>query len=233
MGAGDGLGGCHACIKYLMFAFNFIFWLIGCALVGVGIWVMVDDSFKELMGSTEFAYLQYGGITLIVIGGIIMVVGFFGCCGAIRESQCLLVMFFISMMLIFMVLTAAGVVCLIQAEPVIEKAIEAFEDQLATYKENERNELVDLVQQVFKCCGGKLGVLDYTAQGMLTPPPTCYPANSDGIPVPFLEGCPSAVPAKLKEHTTIAAGVCLGAAGVILIGMIFSMMLCCAIRDQE
>lgn len=27
MGSGDGLGGCYACIKYLMFAFNFIFWV--------------------------------------------------------------------------------------------------------------------------------------------------------------------------------------------------------------
>ena len=27
MASGRGLGGCHACIKYLMFAFNFIFWV--------------------------------------------------------------------------------------------------------------------------------------------------------------------------------------------------------------
>ena len=66
--------------------------LIGCALVGMGIWVMVDDGFKDLADSSEFASLQYAGIGLIVVGSIIMLVGFFGCCGAIRESQCLLVM---------------------------------------------------------------------------------------------------------------------------------------------
>jgi len=27
MGSGEGLGGCHACIKYLMFGFNFLFWV--------------------------------------------------------------------------------------------------------------------------------------------------------------------------------------------------------------
>ena len=70
--------------------------LIGCALVGMGIWVMVDDGFKDLADSSEFASLQYAGIGLIVVGSIIMLVGFFGCCGAIRESQCLLVMVCVS-----------------------------------------------------------------------------------------------------------------------------------------
>ncbi|KAF6024413.1 TSPAN8 [Bugula neritina] len=91
MGSGSGLSGCFACIKYLMFAFNFIFWLIGCALVGFGIWVLVDDTFKELAADTSFAALQYAGIGIIVVGCVIMIIGFFGCCGAIRESKCLLV----------------------------------------------------------------------------------------------------------------------------------------------
>lgn len=58
----------------------------------MGIWVLVDDGFNKLAKNTEFEFLQYAGIVLIVVGGIVMVVGFFGCCGAIRESQCLLVM---------------------------------------------------------------------------------------------------------------------------------------------
>lgn len=31
-----------------------------------------------------------GVYILIVAGGLVMLVGFFGCCGAVRESQCLL-----------------------------------------------------------------------------------------------------------------------------------------------
>ena len=58
----------------------------------MGIWVLVDESFKELATDPYFAALQYAGITLIVVGGVTMVIGFFGCCGAIRESQCLLTM---------------------------------------------------------------------------------------------------------------------------------------------
>lgn len=53
---------------------------------------MVDDSFKDVAKNSDFAFLEYAGIGLIVVGGVIMLVGFFGCCGAIRESTCLLVM---------------------------------------------------------------------------------------------------------------------------------------------
>jgi len=64
---------------------------MGCALLGVGIWVRVDENFKQYVESSEnFSFLYSGAITLIVIGIVVMVIGFLGCCGAIRESQCML-----------------------------------------------------------------------------------------------------------------------------------------------
>ncbi|CAD1473395.1 unnamed protein product, partial [Heterotrigona itama] len=35
--------------------------------------------------------LTFPSITLIVIGSIIFVISFFGCCGAIRESHCMII----------------------------------------------------------------------------------------------------------------------------------------------
>ncbi|KAF6018272.1 TSPAN8 [Bugula neritina] len=145
MGSGSGLSGCFACIKYLMFAFNFIFWLIGCALVGFGIWVLVDDTFKELAADTSFAALQYAGIGIIVVGCVIMIIGFFGCCGAIREillNDCYIVIafhlklntyyciiilyyyiyfyfqFFVCMFILFAGLIAVGTLCFIRKDEV-------------------------------------------------------------------------------------------------------------------
>lgn len=66
--------------------------LVGCGLVGVGIWILVDDTLKEMAKVTALSILTYSGIAIIALGAIIMVIGFFGCCGAIRESQCLLSM---------------------------------------------------------------------------------------------------------------------------------------------
>ena len=58
----------------------------------MGIWVRVDPNFQEYVQSTaeSFNHLYTAAYVLIAVGVIIMVIGFLGCCGAIRESQCML-----------------------------------------------------------------------------------------------------------------------------------------------
>lgn len=78
--------------------------LLGCVILGIGIWIKVDpttiaDVAKEDPQLQEFfeelhtyGYESAGAYVLIAVGSIIMVIGFLGCCGAIRESQCMLVL---------------------------------------------------------------------------------------------------------------------------------------------
>ncbi len=83
-------------IVYIMFKifnspFFIYFQLLGCAILGVGIWVRVDPNLSKYVdNSGTFDYLYTGAYILIVVGVIVMIIGFLGCCGAIRESQCML-----------------------------------------------------------------------------------------------------------------------------------------------
>ncbi|RXM97802.1 Tetraspanin-8 [Acipenser ruthenus] len=77
------MAGVSGCMKYSMFFFNFLFWTVQANIPAI--------------------YL------MIAIGAIIMGLGFFGCCGAIRESRCLLLLFFIGLLLIFTLLVTAGI----------------------------------------------------------------------------------------------------------------------------
>lgn len=62
-------------------------------MLGVGIWILVDDEFdKYTDGVDEFSLLYTAAYVVIVVGIIIMVIGFLGCCGAIRENQIMLVL---------------------------------------------------------------------------------------------------------------------------------------------
>ena len=71
--------------------FVFPFQLLGCAILGVGIWVLFDKNFSKYVDNSEhFNMLYTGAYVFIAVGLIIMIVGFFGCCGAIRENQCML-----------------------------------------------------------------------------------------------------------------------------------------------
>lgn len=65
----------------------------GGTLLGIGIWVTVDGkSFLEIFGSLSSSVMQVVNVSyfLIVIGCILVVIGFLGCCSAQKESKCLL-----------------------------------------------------------------------------------------------------------------------------------------------
>ncbi|KAG9330260.1 hypothetical protein JZ751_026022 [Albula glossodonta] len=82
-------GDCLSCIKYLMFVFNFFIFLGGSFLLGVGIWVLVDPTgFREIVAANPLLFT--GAYIILAMGGMLFLLGFLGCCGAIRENKCLL-----------------------------------------------------------------------------------------------------------------------------------------------
>ncbi|XP_025057900.1 CD81 antigen isoform X2 [Alligator sinensis] len=90
-----GVEGCTKCIKYLLFVFNFIFWLAGGIILGVALWLRHDSQTTNILylqlGDKQAPNTFYVGIyILIAVGAVMMFVGFLGCYGAIQESQCLL-----------------------------------------------------------------------------------------------------------------------------------------------
>lgn len=70
--------------------------LAGAVILGVGIWVKVDSS--SLLGILEkvkdappqLSHLTSVGYLLIAVGAFLLIIGFLGCCGAVRESRCML-----------------------------------------------------------------------------------------------------------------------------------------------
>jgi hypothetical protein len=66
--------------------------LVGCSLLAIGIWAKVDEkSFADVVTNESIVRsLNVTAFIVIAIGSVVMVLGFLGCCGAIRESQCML-----------------------------------------------------------------------------------------------------------------------------------------------
>ncbi|GLD45797.1 tetraspanin-8 [Lates japonicus] len=61
--------------------------LSGCIILGVGIYLKVSKDGNQITNES------LPGIDLMIaIGVIIMVLGFLGCCGAIRENRCMLLL---------------------------------------------------------------------------------------------------------------------------------------------
>ncbi|KAJ4942913.1 hypothetical protein JOQ06_005425, partial [Pogonophryne albipinna] len=87
----------------------------GLTLLAMGIWVSVDGgSFLQLLGPFSSQAMQFVnvGFFCIAIGAVLVLMGFLGCCGARKESKCLLLTFFSIILSIFIAEVAAGVVAL-------------------------------------------------------------------------------------------------------------------------
>lgn len=230
------LQGCYSCVKYLMFAFNFLFWILGCVILGIGIWIKVDPkSLKELAANDDqlknffaefdekYSYESMGAYVLIAVGSIMMLIGFLGCCGAIKESQCMLATFFVFLAIIFIALLVAGVYVIIVKDQVRQDIAKSLQETIDEVKagNGKAKTLMKSIQDKFNCCGAGHGFTDY---GVHVADSQCAMQN-------YAQPCATSLYNHLTQNIVIIGGVAIGIATVMLLGMIFSMMLCCAIRE--
>ncbi|KAK3783002.1 hypothetical protein RRG08_015342 [Elysia crispata] len=218
------LGNCYTCIKYLMFAFNFVFWLLGCAILGVGIWLRADESAADfLKDSSKIDTIYTLAYVMIAIGFIIMLIGFLGCCGAIRENQCMLGAFFVCLFIIFAVLLGFGIWAAAAKDSFRDYTSEMLEEGVKNYyKDEKQRAFMDSTQTYFNCCGYRNGNTDYNVVGEV--PKSCDPDY-------YRKPCDDEFYKWIENRLVVIAAVAISVALVLILGMAFSMILCCAIRD--
>ncbi|KAM3832543.1 CD9 antigen [Vipera latastei] len=207
------------CIKYLLFGFNFVFWLAGTAVLGIGLWLRFDSQTKDIFQSEENNTSFYTGIYILIgAGALIMLVGFLGCCGAIQESQCMLGLFFTFLLVIFALEVGAAIWGFANKEEVPNEIKTFYSGLYEKRKDPKVKSSLKAFHFALNCCG-PTGIPEHDYQD------TC-PEN----PQP----CPKAIEEFFKNKLNVIAAVGIGVAVVMIFGMIFSMILCCAIRrDRE
>jgi len=160
------MGFCGGCAKALLIVFNFIFWLAGAAVLGVGVWMIVDKnigSYFDIVNiDTHDKYFRYSAYMFIAFGVFVLLVGFCGCCGAIRGSKCLLGLYIFFLFLIFSGLLAAGVLMIVFKVQLESKLLSTLKKSIATeyHKSTTITDAWNIAQIQMDCCGGA-GPTDY------------------------------------------------------------------------
>lgn len=207
------------CVKYLLFAFNFIFWLSGLLVLAVGLWLRFDpDTVELLTGDAAPSTFFIAVYILLGAGGLMMVVGFFGCFGAVRESQCLLASFFACLLIIFGAEITAGVFGFLNKEQIAEEVQKFYSSSIADINDMNGTAIALIYHKTLNCCGGS------------TPETTSALCPGD---IEDTQDCLKAIEDFFNEKLHIIGYIGIGIAGVMIIGMIFSMVLCCAIRNSR
>lgn len=63
---------------------------MGGAILGIGIWIRSDSDFWEYHRGLNIPQYYQACYVAITLGVIILIIGFFGCCGAALDSPCML-----------------------------------------------------------------------------------------------------------------------------------------------
>lgn len=63
----------------------------------MGVWVLLDPmGFREIVAANPLLFT--GVYVILAMGAMLFLLGFLGCCGAIRENKCLLLFVSLSVM---------------------------------------------------------------------------------------------------------------------------------------
>ncbi|XP_023649643.1 CD81 molecule a [Paramormyrops kingsleyae] len=233
-----GVEGCTKCIKYLLFIFNFIFWLAGGVILGVGLWLRHDEQTRNLL-SLEFDGAQapstfyISTYILIAVGAVMMFVGFLGCYGAIQESQCLLGTFFACLVILFACEVAAGIWGFMNREQVSKELIKFYDSaydkaSLSITADNDPSlAVVHVFHETLDCCGkgGLWNLLTDTLVTKLCP--------KKEVLLPTKTNCHERITGLFSEKLYLVGIAALVVAVIMIFAMIFSMVLCCGIRNSQ
>ncbi|CAG5115731.1 unnamed protein product [Candidula unifasciata] len=235
------------CARLLLITFNFIFWLSGAAILGVGIWILVDPNMKDYMdvikdASNDDEFLKTAAYILIGFGAFVFLVGFSGCCGAIRSSKCLLAFYIFFLLVVFAGELAAGIYVAVFKNDINSKLNQGLAESI---KKNYKDKLTtawDSVQVELKCCGGN-SYKDYenstwaNETGSVIPDSCCtqnatgQPENLEGCKkllggTYYEKGCKDALENWINSHSAILIGVGCGIAALEIIGLICAICFC-------
>ncbi|XP_027524975.1 tetraspanin-18-like [Pipra filicauda] len=143
-----------SCLKYLMFIFNVLVFAGGTLLAALGLWVAADPGgFQALVAAR--AVLGAAAWLLLALGIALALLGCLGCCGALRRSRPLLLLFFILVSLVFLMQLVGAILFLVHWKQVRP---ERFLSELRrNYRGDEGAEVFstawNTLMVTFSCCG--------------------------------------------------------------------------------
>lgn len=224
-----------------MFFFNFLFWVCGTLILALAIWLKVSKDGKEIVTSGDYGTNPFVAVNiLIAVGSIIMVLGFLGCCGAVKESRCMLLLFFIGLLLILLLQVAAGILGATFKSESSRILNETLYDNAKLLSETsdeakEFQKAMIAFQSEFKCCGLKFGAADW-GSNFADAKESCKCTGSEcenykGEDV-YRTTCLSLIKELVEKNIIIVIGIAFGLAIIEILGLVFSMVLYCQIGSK-
>ncbi|OQV21208.1 putative CD63 antigen [Hypsibius exemplaris] len=239
-------------LKWLILFFNLLFWISGIVLIIAG--AVCQTVYRPYLSFLDDEYFG-APVLLIVVGSVITIIAFFGCCGSAKESYCMLMTFAVLLGFIFVLEFAGGIAGYVQKGKITGYLENNMAKSIKQYNKTTGPAAVwDGLQMSSGCCG----VRSYTDWKNSPTPPTvpesccrvnsnetcsaairqnfpsletdCSAVSANGTCPIYAEGCLSGLSNRLRDSIGIVAGVGVGIAFIQIIGIVLSCYLARRIR---
>lgn len=226
-------------VKFLVFCFNFIFWLCGIALIVVGVLVQLTLHNTFVV---KDATASGAPILITAVGVLIFLVAFFGCCGAWKENYCMVTAFATLLCLIIIMEIASVVLGYLYRGKVTEVVSASLAEMISNYNTSkpEFRAAVDKLQMKLRCCGinSTSDWRSFSSDGDSVPDSCCIKMEKDcgqnnmsNSTVVYQTGCQVAFIKLLKNNLMWIIVASIVIAILQILGVCFACMLMREIRS--
>lgn len=147
------MGCCDSMVKYIVFFTNFVVFLVSVSLIIIGAYIQASmNEYLDFLGDQAFNT----PIVIIIIGVVIMLVTFFGCCGAISENKFMIYTYSTLLTLLLIAMAGAAIAIYVYKDEVREVINKKMNDGMQNYGKQDHDGVTktwNIVQHELKCCG--------------------------------------------------------------------------------
>ncbi|XP_049826004.1 tetraspanin-9 isoform X2 [Aethina tumida] len=237
----------YTCLRTTFCVINVIFWIAGCGILGVGIWLRVAyEGYATLLPQ----YALISADSLAILAGIItLILSFFACCGSWFQNRCMLITYFVLVVLLFIGEFLTGSMAFLYRSTLSHTLREELKTGLIHHYNvtatgpNSLVNIWDNMQTQFRCCGvdnyEDWFDIDSWPGHRWVPDTCCFPAYADkdcgksqSSANYYPDGCYRQINVWFMQRLYIIGFVCIGVAFLQLFGLVASMLLFCTISHK-
>ncbi|XP_043090834.1 CD9 antigen isoform X2 [Puntigrus tetrazona] len=221
------MDGCAQMCKCFLILFNVLFALVGFGLVALGMWLRFGAETRGFF-DIDLNTAQFNiGVTVLVVTGVLMLlVAIIGDCGACNNSKSALAVFSGLLSFLIIIEIAAGVMAFMWHDQVSDELVKFYTTIYAQYL-NTRSPgqavTLKLFHNAFDCCGIG-GTIEMFVRD------TCPDGNL--LKQLTYSSCPGMIHNAFNSNAPLVLGGFLGMAGIMLLALICSSVLCSSLKTS-
>lgn len=212
--------------RITLITINVVFLLLGFAILGFGIFILVNGNFSAIVEAYNITQslgtgtMKWIGIAMIVAGFLTVFISAFGFLGAVAKKRTFLYFYAFIFVIILLIEFAGVILLLVHRNQIWNSYDSGFSDVFKrAYRQNQTEAIkaIEKLETSFKCCGVN-GSIDYIMANYKIPK-SCY-INQNGTGAVFPKGCSLAVTQWALDELPVFVAII----GVILFIELFGLI---------